>query len=264
MTCRTIRGWVQFQLITQSLAERQGVFIARIAGLPGHAGDLVERPEVGFGITMAFEAPGHAERLFVLDHFHLIDSTMAGDAADATVDVGRVIEVDKVRQAMHLDPFNWLILVPAFPDEFEAAFPDCDLGMTGHAGFGWRDVGLARLFHIGVAVSTIDTELPGMDFVTVVYRLMGLIAHVGRLVVEAKPGQNQEDDRSGQSDGKDDLPGVVEPFREEEQRLLRCRSGGSFRHRGRLVLVPTMMTKPHRLWEVSRFDANDKTASGQE
>lgn len=197
MTCRTIRGGVQFQLVTQSLAQGESIFFARIAGFPGHVGDLVEWAEVGFRIAMAIEAPGHAEGLFVFDYFHLIDPAMAGDATNTTVDVCGVIEVDVIGQSMHLDPFNGLLGIPTFTDEFKAAFTDGDLGMASHAGFSRRDVGLARLLDIGMTVSAIDAKLAGMNFVTIVHWLLGLIANVGRLVVEAKPGQYQEDDGSG-------------------------------------------------------------------
>ena len=213
---------------------------------------------------MAFQAPCHAEWLDVSHHFHLINAAMTGNTANSTLNVGRMVEINKVWQAMHFDPFDGRLIVPAFTNQFQAAFIEADLGMAGHAGFGRRDVGLARLLDIGMAISAIDAKLPGMDGVAIVHRLLGLIPNMGRLVVEAKPGENQEKRRPRQGNGEDDPPRLVEPFREEEQRLLRCRSGGSFRHRGRLVLVPTMMTKPHRLWEVSRFDANDKSAIEEE
>src|SRR2546423_15678713 len=53
-----------------------------------------------FGMTMTFQAPGHAMRLGDIHRRHLIDRTMATEATDAAIHVRRVIVINVIDRAM--------------------------------------------------------------------------------------------------------------------------------------------------------------------
>jgi len=59
---------------------------------------------------MAIEAPFHRKRFDLGYDFHLVDSTVAGNATDAFVHVGTVIEVNKVRQVVDSLPQHGIVI----------------------------------------------------------------------------------------------------------------------------------------------------------
>ena len=65
-------------------------------GNPSHIGDLIERAQVVFGSPVTIETPPHGQRLVLANHLHLVDSTMTGNTADASVHMGAMIEVDEI------------------------------------------------------------------------------------------------------------------------------------------------------------------------
>lgn len=60
---------------------------------------------------MAIKTPFHRQRFLLFNDFHLIDAAVARNTADATRDVGSVVEVDKVRQIVDAFPFDRTIVV---------------------------------------------------------------------------------------------------------------------------------------------------------
>lgn len=54
---------------------------------------LLKWTQVFFGIAMAVETPAHRMRLILPDHFHLVHIPVAALAGDASVDMGRVVEI---------------------------------------------------------------------------------------------------------------------------------------------------------------------------
>src|SRR5436190_4938232 len=63
-------------------------------GLVGHAGDQFLGPEVTLRLAVAIEAPAHRQRRDLLNDVHLVDPAVAGEAADAVIHVGAVVEVN--------------------------------------------------------------------------------------------------------------------------------------------------------------------------
>ena len=70
--------------------------------------DLVERAEVVLGGTMAFQTPTHAVRLRVVDHFHMIHMSVAGDATDPTIHVDGMVEVNVIGRFVNPHPRDWV------------------------------------------------------------------------------------------------------------------------------------------------------------
>src|ERR1700730_7991082 len=85
-------------------------------GLPVQIEDLADRPQIIFGIPMAVQAPTHRERLFLVDNVHVVHLTVAAHAADAAIDVHRVIEIRKIGYLMNFYPVNRVPALPTFPD----------------------------------------------------------------------------------------------------------------------------------------------------
>src|SRR5205807_3123403 len=81
--------------------------------------DLRFGPEEILRIAMAFEAPLHAVRLGVINHWHVIHLPVTARAADAAVHVRGVIVINVIGRAMQLDPLDWLAAFPARPHWLE-------------------------------------------------------------------------------------------------------------------------------------------------
>lgn len=73
---------------------------------PVEVGDLVERAEVVFGGTMAFETPSHTVRFGVVDHFHVVHMSVTGDAADPAIHVNGMVEVNVIGRFVNSHPRN--------------------------------------------------------------------------------------------------------------------------------------------------------------
>ena len=65
---------------------------------------------------MAVQAPSHGQRLDLSDLLHPVDPAVAGNAADATIDVGAVIEIDEIGQIVYPHPRNRFLGDLTFPD----------------------------------------------------------------------------------------------------------------------------------------------------
>ena len=81
--------------------------------LPRHVVDLARRPQILRRIAMAVQAPLHLQRVLRIHQRHLVHAPMAGGAANPLVHVNRVVEENKIRQVVHLDPRNRLARSPS-------------------------------------------------------------------------------------------------------------------------------------------------------
>lgn len=79
---------------------------------PIHMGDLVDRPKMGFRVSMAIKTPAHADGLRDLHHIHFIDAPVTAHTTDAGVQVNTVIEISVVGQLVHLRPLDGLACFP--------------------------------------------------------------------------------------------------------------------------------------------------------
>jgi len=137
--------------------------------------NLVKRAEMVFRSPVAFQAPTHAVRFRVVDYFHVVDVAMACDAADSSIHVNRVIEIDVVGGFMNSDPRDWVTGFPRFPDRSKLGTLGFDLSVAVHAGLSGRDIGVGGFFHSRMAVATVHSKLIHMERVIERHRLCGLI-----------------------------------------------------------------------------------------
>ena len=82
MASRTVRVGVNPELLSPGLA------VLRVVTLEIQAGNELWVPYVGRRIPMAVQAPFHGHWLYLGNHFHLVDATVAGNAADAAINMG--------------------------------------------------------------------------------------------------------------------------------------------------------------------------------
>lgn len=135
-------------------------------------------------ITVTLKAPAHAERFVLVDNFHGVDSAMTLHTTDATVDVGRVIEVRVVRQIMDLDPLHRHACFVTFMQRGQVHAFGVDLRVAVHARLRWRNRRDRRVLNRVVAVSTVHAEFTGMQSMAKWNRLRRHVSDVGRLRTE--------------------------------------------------------------------------------
>src|SRR5437660_2711413 len=110
-------GW-RFQMF---LGDNFAPDFARIAiGNPIELSYQFGGPNVGSRIAVALQAHGHVERLLLVDLHHLVDPTVAADAAYARCDVRAVVKIDVVGQDVDLLPWNGFAGFVGLPDHLEA------------------------------------------------------------------------------------------------------------------------------------------------
>src|SRR5690242_15470628 len=105
-----------------------------VLGHVGHVEDFLARPDLLLGIAMALDAPLHRQRRGLVDEVHLVDAAVAGRASDALGDVDAVVEMDKVRQAVHAHPLQRAVGLVALTHRREDVRAGPDLRVAVHAG----------------------------------------------------------------------------------------------------------------------------------
>ena len=139
------------------------VFFGVLAPFPVQIGDVLRRTDLGGRITMAIQAERHAQRLKMINFIHFVDRTMTFHAANPSVHVHGMIEIDKIGHAMNLNPGDGNAIGRAVPNQLQPRVILEDLIVTIHANrTGW-DVGIPRFLNGIMAVAAIDAQLAGVS-----------------------------------------------------------------------------------------------------
>src|SRR5437879_12105701 len=94
-------AWILDCVVVHELAPQGGLIIrlaavvAFVSRLPAHVEHLVARPDVLLRMAMAVQAPFHQQRRHLVGERHFVDLPMAGDAANAFLDVDAMVEIDE-------------------------------------------------------------------------------------------------------------------------------------------------------------------------
>ena len=163
-----------------------------IRRLPIQIGDLVFRAQKIFRMPMAFQAPGHAHRLRIGNHRHVIDLPMAARATDAAIHMRSVIVKLVIGQPMNPYPLHRLASFPARAHRLQFWIIFLHLLMTRHAGLGVRHVGLRRDIDKAVAVTAIHSQLGNVNIVGKRDRLDRLVTDLGVFRGDVIPGAGGE------------------------------------------------------------------------
>ena len=110
------------------------------------------RPDVRRGISMAFQAKRHVQRLILMHFDHLIDTAVAAYAAHTRRHVRFMIEEDVIRQQVNMDPRDRLAGGVALPHQIQTRTGRLHLGVTIHARLSSRDRRIRRLVHRRVTI----------------------------------------------------------------------------------------------------------------
>jgi hypothetical protein len=151
---------------------------------------------------VAVEAPFHLQRRLLDHQRHAIDAAVARFTADALADVDAVIEVDEVRQIVHADPVERLVVAEAGAHRLEVRAGVPDLRVAVDAGLGRRNAGRGRDLNRGMAIATLDANAAGVVLVAELHRLFDELISVGDEIGSLQrkddpaEAEDQENDRN--------------------------------------------------------------------
>jgi len=137
MTHRTAGEFFDPIFVYQLAPQGQAIF----GRLPVHAENKFARPDEALGLTMAFEAPFHVQRIFPAHERHPVDASMAGRTADAFLYMDAMIEIDKAGKIVHASPFEGPTRARAGSYRLEHRAVRPDLAMAIHANLGGGNTG---------------------------------------------------------------------------------------------------------------------------
>src|SRR5262245_20524692 len=135
--------------------------------------------------------------------WHQINTSMAGDAANALIQMDAVIEVGEIRQVVDSRPGDGLAVAVALAHRLQHWAIGPDLEVTVHAGLGRRDTSKCRSLDRGMTVSAVDAK--GVN-VVLVAKLHGLWARHASLrdVRRALDHQQEPEEQGDEYDGAED------------------------------------------------------------
>jgi hypothetical protein len=170
--------------------------------LPVQLGDILDRSNIRRRIIVAVDTPGHRQLLSLKHLLHRIDPAVARNATHASIDVRRMIEVDKVWKPVNPDPRNRLTRIPTFMDSPQVSAGRMHSGQHGGTSVlphgavtidacrRRGDRGVRRLVHVDVAITTIHFQFTSVKLVTEGHGLVWHIAGIQRLRVSCPQEQN--------------------------------------------------------------------------
>src|ERR1043166_5449634 len=90
--------------------------------------------QIPLGIAVAFQAPGHEERLALCGQVHLFNRAVAIIAIDPAIYVDAMVEIYKFRKLIYSVPLERNTLPVAIPQGLQQRAVCPDLRMARHAG----------------------------------------------------------------------------------------------------------------------------------
>jgi hypothetical protein len=132
--------------------------------------------EIGPPLPMTIEAPPHRQRRLLFNARHPLDVAMTRLALDVRGDVLAVVEIDEVRQVVHLDPRDRALLIDQFFQQLEVGRLLLEKAMAVHADVRRRNAGMPAGSRAEMAVQTRHPEVAGVELVREGNRLRGRVA----------------------------------------------------------------------------------------
>jgi len=151
-----------------------------------------------------------------IDHFHLIDASMALHTTDATIDMRGVVEIAVVGKLVHLDPLDGQSRLIRASDLRQLRALAVDLSVAVHAGLSWWNRCKGCALHRRVAVAAVEPELPDMQRVAVWNRLGGHVARIDRLGTESVCDDQNRVQRHDRPRHEDEWQDLIRPAGKKE------------------------------------------------
>jgi hypothetical protein len=117
-------------------------------GLPIQVKDLIDWTQIIFGMAVTIQAPAHGERLFLVNHIHVVHLAVAAYATDAAIDVHRVVEIGEIGHLMDFHPIYRVPALPTVSHRGKFGVIGLNLGVTVHAGLGGWDIRMGRNLNV--------------------------------------------------------------------------------------------------------------------
>ena len=111
-------------------------------GFPIQVKNLVNRPQIVFGMPMTLQAPAHREGFLLVNHIHVVHLTVATHAADTPINVHRVIEISVIGYLVDFYPVDRIPALPTLPHGGQLWIVGLHLGVAVHARLGGRNIGV--------------------------------------------------------------------------------------------------------------------------
>ena len=145
--------------------------------------NLLKRTEMLFWSAVTLKAPAHRKTLILVDHFHLIDTTVTAHTGNTAVHVSGVVEVDVVRGLVDAHPLDWLAEIGVIQRRIHTVAQRLELRavllhvlVTVPTSIRSRNIRMAGYIHKRVTVAAIKPELIRVDLVGKWNRLRWLVA----------------------------------------------------------------------------------------
>lgn len=161
---------------------------------------FVPRNQVRFGIPVTVKAPTHAERSLLPYNNKLINPPMTTETADTRIDMNIVAKSDKIREFMDADPFQRGFLVGCLgivgqTNRQQLLALGLDLAVAVHASLNGGNICVSTRFDPGMAITAVNAQVPGMQFMAVGNRLFRGISLVGVMRGKIIPDDANPEDR---------------------------------------------------------------------
>lgn len=182
MTGRTVNFWNDFKLFGPT-------FCLSVRDFQIQLGNCLRVSDSLFRISMTIQAPFHRERLHLSDNLHFVNATVAFDATNATLHMGTVVEINKIRQIVNTFPLHRLVGFQTFTNwgkrlifrKHDSQRRTCLYTVSAMAisagSRGWN-AGMSSFFNRIVTITTIQLQHTRMGFVAERHRLPWLVTHI--------------------------------------------------------------------------------------
>src|SRR5947207_4662331 len=139
--------------------------------------NLIFRSQKILRMPVTFQTPGHAMRLRVIDHRHVVYRAVAAETTDASIDVRAVIVKNIIRCAMDLHPLDGLARFPAHPHRLKLWIVLLHLAVAVHACLRGGRIRVRRDLDKTVAITAIDSQVRNVKIIRERDGLDRLIPH---------------------------------------------------------------------------------------
>lgn len=168
-----------------------------------HVEHLFTGPHISFRIAMAFNAPLHVESIDLINERHLVNTAVAGGAANAFADMNAVIEIHKIGKVVNASPLERFPRAIALANRREHLRVRPKLRVATHACLSRGNPGEIGGFNRGVAIAAVDPVVDHMVFVAKRNTLIASDVHVGNKVSRVNRVCRIDDAANGKQHGND-------------------------------------------------------------
>ncbi len=168
------------------------------------------------GSAVTIEAPAHGERLVLPNHLHFVDPPVAGDTTNTAIDMGAMVEIDKIWEVVDPNPIDRGTRFEAIANGFEFVAVYFDFCVAIHTSLGGWNGGMLRFLDGVVAVPAVHTKLSNVECMTIRDWLSGSIPYPLSIRVGDSDRHRDYIQSRDSRDRGNHFPDLVGPLRENK------------------------------------------------